>query len=155
MYRNILLAILGASLASASAVPVQMADPKDVVITEYPSGLPSDLIPINGTEPADLETRSSGAGVYLCTERNFQGHCEHIWVPRGQCGMMPLSFADTLLLIDYGRAKLTSGQLLWMLTFSITSPPSDPTSRRIASSLRKSRLNSDKLQAQHANDHAM
>lgn len=35
--------------------------------------------------PNDLEKRAD-LGVYVCTDRNFQGHCVHITAQAGVCG---------------------------------------------------------------------
>ncbi|MCJ1314121.1 hypothetical protein MMC25_007801 [Agyrium rufum] len=77
-----LVAIVGLT-ATVSAVAI--ASPaasyaKNVTVTEYPNGLPKDLLP----RSLELEKRDN-AGVYLCTDVNYAGYCVHIVAPLYEC----------------------------------------------------------------------
>lgn len=52
-------------------------------MTDYPDGLPKGLYPQANDS---LSKRDAIEGVFLCTDRNFGGHCVHVTAPMYKCG---------------------------------------------------------------------
>lgn len=83
---------LVAGLTSVSASPLTIKGteyPDGTTVTEYPNGLPADLVPRAmgvEAEQGGLVKRDN-AGVYLCDDINFSGYCVHIVAPLYKCGM--------------------------------------------------------------------
>lgn len=85
MHSSTILAALGIFAASAMAAPSPAHGyPDNYIVTVYENGVPEHLKPSNETA-ADLVKREN-AGVYLCTDRDFTGHCVHIVAPEYTCG---------------------------------------------------------------------
>jgi hypothetical protein len=92
--RNVLFVAAAAFAALASALP-SFSYPEGVVVTNYPDGLPEAILATLNVTSTDLEARDvnvaelekrGDAGVYFCTDRNFQGQCVHIVAPEYTCG---------------------------------------------------------------------
>ncbi|MDI1489081.1 MAG: hypothetical protein OHK93_008359 [Ramalina farinacea] len=81
---------LVAGLTSVSASPLTIKGteyPDGTTVTEYPNGLPADLVPRAmgvEAEQGGLVKRDN-AGVYLCDDINFSGYCVHIVAPLYKC----------------------------------------------------------------------
>ncbi|KAL9042482.1 MAG: hypothetical protein Q9180_000573 [Flavoplaca navasiana] len=86
MKTNTLVAVLAGLASSASALATSkpvMATTNEIQTTDYPDGLPKGLYP----EANDsLSKRDAIEGVFLCTNRNFGGHCVHVTAPMYKCG---------------------------------------------------------------------
>ena len=88
--------IIGSASAVAIPEPVTGSLPEGSVDV-YPDGLPEELIPRGpGLEERDLDKRAN-AGVYLCTDYNFQGYCVRISQPHCKLNCFPTYVSEDKL----------------------------------------------------------
>jgi hypothetical protein len=91
-FKLLIAAIAAGIIVPAFALPsAAPAYPAGVSVTAFADGLPEALKPSNASALAERDANSAldkrdNAGVYLCTDRNFGGYCQHLTVPKNTCG---------------------------------------------------------------------